>query len=140
MFNLFGTLVRMNVFSVSMHRLFKITFFVISDAVAVKAIKFTSFGTIDLTSERCANSSRKLAPLHKKESRNWLYVAEMAHKATLETNVAFINLMLDVIVDYIPHCNLLCSNMAIESMSSLHCLIQTIRLFYLGRHNRHSFS
>ena len=75
MFNLFGTLVRMNVFSVSMHRLFKITFFVISDAVAVKAIKFTSFGTIDLTSERCANSSRKLAPLHK--SRQQKLVAEM---------------------------------------------------------------
>ena len=65
MFNLFGTLARMNGFLVSMHRLLKITFLVPSDAVAVKVIKFTLFDTIDLASKRWANSSRKLAPLYK---------------------------------------------------------------------------
>ena len=72
MFNLFSTLARMNSFLVSMHRLLKITFLVPSDAVAVKANKFTLFDPIDLASESWLTLLGNWHPYIKAESTNWL--------------------------------------------------------------------
>ena len=69
MFNLFGTLARMNGFLVSMHRLLKITFLVPSDAVAVKAIKFT---LLILPLRDGQTLLGNWHPYIKAESTNWL--------------------------------------------------------------------